>query len=112
VIEKKNIDMKHIKRFNESMEEDEFQHEETRMEEEPRFTLKQLEGAFISARKVMDEKSQVPFSKMVSDAGLEARFANFKEWFFSELGSSNTDITPNNYQFRDQDKTFNYSDFR
>jgi len=94
------------------MEEEEFQPEETRMEEVPRFTLKQLEGAFISARKVMDEKGTVPFSKMVSDAGLEARFTNFKEWFFSELGSSNTDITPNNYQFRDEFKTFNYDHYR
>ena len=103
--------MKHIRKFNESMGEEEFQPEETRMEDVPRFTLKQLEGAFISARKVFDKKGRVPFSKVVSDAGLEARFVDFKNWFTSELGSSNTDVVPN-YQFRDQDKTFDYGNFK
>ena len=102
--------MKHIRKFNESMGEEEFQPEETRMEEEPRFTLKQLEAAFISARIVFDEKGRVPFGKVVSDAGLEARFVNFKSWFTSELGSSNTDVVPS-YKFRDQDNTFRYDNY-
>lgn len=88
--------MKHLRNFNESdeihMGEDQFQPEETRMEDEPRFTLKQLEAAFMSARVINGGKD-----------GSEPRFKNFKHWFTSELGSSNMDVVPN-YQFRDQSK--------
>jgi hypothetical protein len=80
--------MKHIRNFNESMEEEEFHPEESHMDEEPRFTLHQLEAAFMSARYNVNGKP---------------RFADFKDWFTSELGSSHPDVVPN-YQFRDQSR--------
>lgn len=90
--------MNHIKKFNESIGI-----EELPMDEQPRFTMKQLEAAFMSARIIFDEKGRVPFVPTIEGAGYEARFKDFKDWFISELGSSNRDIAPN-YQFRDGDK--------
>lgn len=90
--------MKHIKKFNES---EQFQSEETHMDEQPKFTLEQLEAAFMSARIVFNKQGRGSFNKLVTDAGYEPRFQDFQDWFTSELGSSYGDIAP---ESKDQDK--------
>ena len=83
---KKNKKMKHLRKFNEEFfypenydgqenyEEQPESEEDLLKEEQPLFTMHQLEGAFLSAR-VVDQEG-------------EPRFENFREWYMSELGSS------------------------
>jgi hypothetical protein len=69
--------MKHLKRFNESVDlyggEEEMDNTPSRSEE-PLFNMEQLEAAFLSAR--------------VSDSKGNPRFQDFRDWYNSEIGSS------------------------
>lgn len=56
------------------------------MSNEPKFTIKQLEGAFLSARLCLDPQGyRVPSNKVFGEN--EPTYSDFKQWYTSELSS-------------------------